>query len=61
MEGDTITFTATLSDQANGVLISLMDGGSVVEQKSSAGGGIATFTVMATVGTHDYWAQAAHP
>jgi hypothetical protein len=61
MEGNTITFAATLSDQANSVLITLYDGSTQVDQKSSAGGGIATFAVTATMGTHDYWAQAAHP
>jgi len=61
MEGFPITLTATLSDQANGVVVTLYDGGVLVEQKSSCGGGIAVFTVTATLGTHDYWAVASHP
>ena len=59
--GQSVTLTATLSDFGNNILISLYEGGTMLEQKPSAGGGIATFTVTPSVGTHDYVAYASHP
>jgi hypothetical protein len=60
--GTPITLTATLSDQANGVVVTFYDGGTqLTPQVNTSGGGIATLTLTPSVGTHDYTAQASHP
>lgn len=59
--GQSLTLTATLSDYANGVVVSFYDGGNTVGQATTSGGGIATLTVNPNAGTHIYKAIATHP
>ncbi len=61
VEGQTLTLTATISDQRNGVVVTFYQDGVSCGQATSMGGGIATLTLTPSQGTHSYYAVASHP
>ncbi len=65
-EGESITLTATVSDQRNGIVISFYDDfnsqHNLIGQATTAGGGIATLVTTPTgAGQHSYSAVGLHP
>jgi hypothetical protein len=61
VSGQSLTLTATISDQRNGVVVTFYDGETSVGQATSAGGGIASLTIQPSMGTHNYHATGLHP
>jgi hypothetical protein len=61
VSGQSITLTAYIADQVNGVTVTFYDNGVSCGQAVSSGGGYAKLTIEPSMGTHNYYAVGLHP